>query len=286
MPQDGILADIIADVAATLGTGLADIAVTRAVVGLYFTGVALDTGSAGVCVTPAKTAIHATCCPTADDTVVAPGTLRGRRAVDLLDEIASPHPLRRALAIATLNALAETCWQRRPHPDVLLRPDMDAFDAAAIAPGEHVVLVGAFVPFLRALKRMRQDYTVLELSADMLKPEELPHFRPAAAAAEVIPHGDVVLLTGSTLLNDTLEDLLLLARPEARVVVVGPTVGLMPEAFLRRGVDILGGVRITAPETFLDVLAEGGSGHHFFGRSASRMVMLRQSPKQATARAA
>ncbi len=47
-------------------------------------------------------------------------------------------------------------------------------------------------------------------------------------------------------------------------------------AFLRRGVDILGGVRITAPDDFLDVLTEGGSGYHFFGRSAERVVLQRR----------
>ena len=50
------------------------------------------------------------------------------------------------------------------------------------------------------------------------------------------------------------------------MVLVGPTVGLVPDAFLRRGVNVLGGVRVTAPDAFLNVLTEGGSGHHFFGR--------------------
>jgi Putative heavy-metal chelation len=66
-------------------------------------------------------------------------------------------------------------------------------------------------------------------------------------------------------------------RPEARVVMVGPTVGLYPDAFLRRGVDVLGGVRVTAPDAFLDVLAEGGSGYHFFGRSAEKVVLVRNA---------
>jgi uncharacterized protein (DUF4213/DUF364 family) len=77
--------------------------------------------------------------------------------------------------------------------------------------------------------------------------------------------------------NDTLDHLLGLCRPAARVVVVGPTVGLLPDAFLRRGVDVLGGIRVTAPDAFLDVLADGGSGYHFFGRSAEKVVLMRQA---------
>ena len=104
-----------------------------------------------------------------------------------------------------------------------------------------------------------------------LKLEELPHFRPASEAASVVPDADVVLITGTTLLNNTLEKLLALCQPKARVVLVGPTVGLLPDAFLRRGVDVLGGVRVTAPDSFLDVLMEGGSAYHYFGRSAEKL---------------
>ena len=60
----------------------------------------------------------------------------------------------------------------------------------------------------------------------------------------MLPSADVVLITGTTLVNDTLEHLLALCRPAARAVVVGPTVGLLPDALLRRGVDVLGGIGI------------------------------------------
>jgi uncharacterized protein len=95
-----------------------------------------------------------------------------------------------------------------------------------------------FVPFLKSLKRTHQRFIVLEMDSATLKLDELPHFRPANEAASVVPDADVVLITGTTLLNNTLEDLLALCQPKARVVLVGPTVGLLPDAFLRRGVDV------------------------------------------------
>jgi uncharacterized protein len=79
------------------------------------------------------------------------------------------------------------------------------------------------------------------------------------------------------LVNNTLEQLLALSRPDTRVTVVGPTVGMLPDAFLTRGADVLGCVRITEPDDFLDLLAEGGSGYHFFGRSAEKLVLMRRS---------
>jgi uncharacterized protein (DUF4213/DUF364 family) len=176
-----------------------------------------------------------------------------------------------------MNALTDMCWERRAPRGVELRTGVDAYDVADIQPGENVVVVGTFVPFLKSLKRARQQFTVLEMDPATLKPDELPYFRAADQADTVLPSADVVLITGTTLVNDTLEHLLALCRPAARVVVVGPTVCLLPDAFLRRGVDVLGGIRVTAADTFLDVLAEGGSGCHFFGRSAEKVVLLRQT---------
>jgi hypothetical protein len=58
-----------------------------------------------------------------------------------------------------------------------------------------------------------------------------------------------------------------------------------PAAYLRRGADVLGGARVSAPDEFLDVLSEGGSGYHFFGRSAEKVLLVRQQEKAAALKA-
>ena len=274
--NNSILGETIALIGEILGPELDEVAVDRAVVGLFFTGVKLSTGTAGSSATPIKSIPEAVCCPSSAMAMPFPGKLRGRRAADLAREALSGHGIRRAVGIATINALADLCWHRRPHPDVELRYDIDAFDATDTRPGDRVVVVGAFVPFLKELKRRGQPFLVLEQDPATLKADELPFFRPAERAAEILPDADVVLITGSTLVNNTLERLLALTRPDARVTVVGPTVGMLPDAFLTRGADILGCVRITEPDAFLDLLAEGGSGYHFFGRSAQKLVLARR----------
>jgi uncharacterized protein (DUF4213/DUF364 family) len=276
MHDEPVLAETIGAIHRILGAELDRAVVERAVVGLFFTGVKLSSGAAGACATPLRSIPEAVCCPSSAMAMPFPGKLRGRPARELLKETRAASGIRRAVGVAVMNALADVCWERRPRPDVELRIGVDAYDAAEIRPGEHVVVVGAFVPFLKALKRAGQHFTVLEQDPATLKPDELPHFRPAADAAAVVPGADVLLVTGTTLLNDTLDNLLALRRPGARVVLVGPTVGLLPDALLRRGVDVMGGVRVTAPDAFLDLLAEGGSGLHFFGRSAEKVVLVRK----------
>jgi uncharacterized protein (DUF4213/DUF364 family) len=272
-----ILRETLAAISEVLGPDIDGLTVERAVIGLFFTGVKLSNCIAGACATPIKTIPEAVCCPTSAMAMPFPGKLRGRPALDLAKEALGDHGIRRAVGIATMNALADTCWHRRPHPETELRLGVDAFDATELRPGDKVVVVGAFVPFLRELKRRRQPFLVLEQDPATLKPEELPFFRTANEAPTVVPEADVLLITGTTLINDTLGGLLRLAKPAARVTMVGPTVSLMPDAFLRRGADILGTVRITAPDEFLETLAEGGSGYYFLGRSAQKVVLVKRS---------
>jgi uncharacterized protein (DUF4213/DUF364 family) len=250
---------------------------------VFFTGVKLDNGIAGACATPIETVRETFCCASAVAGGRSPGSLRGCRAFHLAREALGPNGLGRGLGIAALNALADTCWRRRPHPDAEMRIGVDAFDAAEIRPAAKVVVVGAFVPFLRALKERRQPFLVLEQNPATLKADEMPFFRPAEEARTVIPEADVVLISGSTLVSDTLEDLLALRKPGARVTVVGPTVGLLPGALLRRGADVLGTVRIIAPDAFLDVLAEGGGAPDFLGRSTQKVVLVRRAVTGAAA---
>ena len=81
-------------------------------------------------------------------------------------------------------------------------------------------------------------------------------------------------------MESSAEELLALARPEARVTVLGPTAGMLPDAFLARAADVLGSVRITQPDAFLDLLAEGGSAPPFLGRSAEKIVLAKKALKK------
>ena len=104
-------------------------------------------------------------------------------------------------------------------------------------------------------------------------------FTTAESAGRSLPRVLVIESDAHAALG--LEDILAAAAPHCRKVVVGPTVGLVPDAFLRRGCSILGGTLVTEPDEFLDILAEGGSGYHFFGKSAQKFVLRASNRKDA-----
>ncbi|MCL2716919.1 MAG: DUF364 domain-containing protein [Alphaproteobacteria bacterium] len=245
--------------------------------------VKLSTGHAGACATPIKEMPEAVCCPSSAMAMPFPGKLRGRLAADVVEEAITGSGLRRGCGIATIKALADVVNTGRAAQGFETLEGVDAFNAAEVGSEETVVVVGAFVPFLRELRKIGARHFVLEKDPSTLKPHEMPYFRPAEKAPEVVPQADVLLVTGTTLGNDTLDGLVALAKPTARIVVVGPTVTMVGDAFFERGCHIIGGIKVTDPDAFLDILAEGGSGCHFFGRSAVK-VSLRRNSASALAR--
>ena len=119
-----ILHETLGTIREILGSDLDGITVERAVVGLFFTGVELSNGIAGACATPIKTIPEAVCCPSSAMAMPFPGKLRGRRAFDVAREAFSDHGIRRAVGIATDNALGQQMAAFHRKYDLLLTPMM------------------------------------------------------------------------------------------------------------------------------------------------------------------
>lgn len=271
-----ILEETIAKVREIIGEELEHIVVERAVLGLFFSGVKLNTGHGGLCFTPLKEIPEAVCCPSSARAMPLPGKLSGRKANDYLKDIFGENILKKSLGIATLNALSTLCWEKMDHKDYELVYGVDAFDELTFSSEDKVIVIGALVPMLRRLIAENIDFRVLEMDSATLKPQEMQFYAPADQAQLYLPQADCAVITGVTLLNDTLPELLDMTKAGADILVTGPTASMLPDAMFSRGVTLLGGIVVTKADELLDVISEGGSGYHFFGKSAERLVIRRK----------
>jgi len=120
---------------------------------------------------------------------------------------------------------------------------------ASAAADDTVVLVGHF-PFIAQLRPRVGRLFVLEQNPG-------PGEFPASSAAELIPQAGVIAITSMTLINGTLDSLLALRRPGARVLLLGPSTPLHPLLF-DHGIEMLSGALVTAVEPVLSVIQQGG----------------------------
>ena len=268
-----ILRETVGMIVDAFGSDLEMIKIEWAVFGLFFSGVKLSTGHGGVCYTPVKEMPEAVCCPSSARAMPLSGRLKGRTATEYLEDIFDKNILKRTLGIAALNALSTLYWQLKPPTDYTIQYGYNAFDDVDPRRYDYSVVVGALVPMLKKLISADADFTVMEMDSRTLKGKELDHYLPPSEADKCVPKADLMVITGVTVLNDTLLGLLEKRKPGAEIIVTGPTVSMLPDAFFKRGVTSLGGIVVTKADELLDLLCEGGSGYHFFGKYAEQTVV-------------
>jgi uncharacterized protein (DUF4213/DUF364 family) len=136
--------------------------------------------------------------------------------------------------------------------------------------GKDVVVVGHF-PFIPRLREAARQLWVLEK-----RPGEGD--LPAEAAPDIIPQADVVAITGTSLINHTFEELIGLCRPEAFLLVLGPTTPLSPVLF-NYGVDVISGTLVTDPETVLRYVTQGASFRQIKRSKGVKLLTLARDPR-------
>lgn len=167
--------------------------------------------------------------------------------------------LEASLGVAAINSLIEVDESRAV--------EINAGDVLAErGRGRNVALVGHF-PFIPALRQVARNLWVIEQqpAADEY---------PAEAAATLIPQADVVAITGSALINHTLDGLLALCPSTATVMVLGPSTPLSPVLF-EHGVHILSGARVFDEAAALRTISQGATFRQVDG--VKRLTLSRES---------
>jgi len=182
------------------------------------------------------------------------GALTERRARELAELARSKSFLEATIGMATINALLprhEEQWTDLNAEEVLAQRGV----------GKRVAVIGHF-PFIPRLQQRAATLWVLE---------QQPHGEdlPADAASVVIPQADILALSGTTLLNHTFAGLMALRRPEALVLVLGPTTPLSPVLF-DHGVHLLSGSVVVDIDAVLRTVSQGAT----FGQVHRRGVRL------------
>lgn len=274
--RDVLLRETVAEIESILGNELENIVVERAVLGLFFSGVKLTGGYGGLCFTPIKEIPEAVCCPSSAKAMPLSGRLSGRPVIEYVKDVFSDNILRKTLGIAAVNALSTICWERNPPKDYEIVIGEDSFDQVDVTQYSNPVVIGALVPIMKKFTKENIDFKVLEMAPEVLKERERKFYAPDTDAHLYVPDADLLVITGVTIINDTLPELLSMIKGNPRVIVTGPTASMIPTSFFKHGVTELGGIVVTKPDEVLDIISEGGSGYHFFGKSAERTILKRK----------
>jgi uncharacterized protein (DUF4213/DUF364 family) len=154
--------------------------------------------------------------------------------------------LSRAVGLATANALLAAS----PEPAAEREEIISALNITA---RDHVAMVGYFAPVIGKLKKTGCRLDIVELNPDHGSDTLSPRQGKEALAA-----CSVAIITGTTLINGTFDDVTeSLGNPRA-AVLLGPSSPLCSALFKETKITHSAGSRVEDPEAVLRVVSEGG----------------------------
>lgn len=220
--------------------------VRRVQVGLIYCAVQLETGTTGVAFTFPDQRSGQNC----GQGLISRGHLAGRKAEEMVEQLGSEDLVSSALALATANALiADFSGDSQTTVG-------DVLDQLDIREGDRLCMVGCFLPVLEKLKTASVQVTAVD---QVVKAGA----EPAENSERLLPESQVAIITGTSIINNTIDALLELAAGCREVAILGPSTPLLAEAFRDLPVHCLSGIRIDEPDAVFRIIGEGG-GFRFF----------------------
>lgn len=224
--------------------------VTDIRIGLGYTGVMLDDGSAGVAYTFRDMAGHGC-------SVLGDKPFSDSPAADVVDLISSGNLIERTVGIAAANGLlnGDRLEERLKGCRIAYG---DLLDSITITREDRVGMVGFFAPLLPLLRNRAGEVLIFEKN-----PDRAAGLYSDEQAKDLLPSCSVVIITATSIINDTFENIAPAARNSRVIALLGASTPLAPDIFKNYGVTHLSGIIVTDPVSILRVISEG-KGMRFF----------------------
>lgn len=190
-------------------------------IGISYTAVCTSDGGTGIAFTFLS---ESSSCTVVKD----PMEYEGRPAVDLLKLLYSDAIVERSVALALVNALN---YERARSMTI---DSGSLFDDLHIKSGSRISMVGYFGPVLRRLETLKVSVDILDSNRSIgTKKSFYRELREGKAEA--------LILTSTSIINKTTEDILKNITPSIPCVMLGPSTPMIPESFTHLPVNILAG---------------------------------------------
>jgi len=159
--------------------------------------------------------------------------------------------IRKTLGFAAANALTRCLFDRAGY----VPPDAgDSIGGIAPQRDDRIGMIGLFKPLLGRILESGARLTVVELKEELAGAAD---GYVVTLDADALLDCAKVVATGTLLLNDTLDRMLVNCRNARWFAMVGPSAGCLPDALFARRVTLLGGSWVIDRRGFVEALKAG-----------------------------
>ena len=183
-------------------------------------------------------------------TALNPADFVGRHPRELALEFGTDDPVKEMISLAAINAI---CQHVMKETNFALDSATDSLGLLSVSAGDRIGMVGLFFPLIKTIEKAGAEIVIFEKKEQLIS--KYPDLPITLDTAE-LNACNKVLCTSTTILNNTLEEILTHCSIDATVSIIGPTAGYFPDPLFARGVDIVGGRVVKNGRLFLQLLAE------------------------------
>ena len=238
-------------------------------IGILLSAVRLSDGSCGVSSTFINT--HGHCDKKRRDFGdFSPTKIKGQKVTGLFDAIQTSE-LIDTLKVAVLNAISSKIVASSGYKII---ENADPIDLIDLESEKTITLVGGFQTYIQKISVTRNKLYVLELNENALSEEQKQFYVPANEYTKILPLSDIVIITGLTLVNNTIDSLLNSISSRTQVIVTGPSSSIIPDVLFRNKVNIIGSTLVTDSDLMFSIVGEAGAGFHLFKYCAKKICIL------------
>ncbi|MBN1801356.1 MAG: hypothetical protein JW891_07610 [Candidatus Lokiarchaeota archaeon] len=174
--------------------------------------------------------------------------LKGKVPYEIAMRFSSDDLVERALGLGAINAISQwvfrkACFSFDFTEDSLGLPDL--------RPNDVVGMVGLFPPLVRKIVQMGLRLVVVEKKKEHLRGSD---GWEVTLDPRRLLKCTKILITSTTIMNDTIDAILENCIGAEFVSIIGPTGGFFPDPLFLRGVDVVGGSQIVDHAFFIDAM--------------------------------
>lgn len=178
-------------------------------------------------------------------------SLTGNNPLEVAKKLRSSDILDRSLALGSINAMSQHFFNAINFEFDLTTDSMGLLNLKA---GDVVGMVGFFPPLVRQIERLSLKLIIIEKKEQLVKKTDTWEVSLDPAR---LSDCNKILCTSTTVLNNTIDEILQHSSHAEKFSVVGPSAGFIPDPLFKLGVDVIGGTYIKDANLFMQLIRKG-----------------------------
>lgn len=174
----------------------------------------------------------------------------GMNPSELARNFNSQDDFKKTLGLGAINSISQHVFSRT---DLSLDFTTDSLGLLNLQTGDKVGMVGFFPPLVKKIERLGLKLIIIEKKEQLVK-KSLDW--EVTLDPERLTECNKALITSTTVLNDSIDDILQYCSQAEKISVIGPTGGFFPDPLFKRGVSALGGTYVHDSRLFMELLGQ------------------------------